>query len=377
MIKYPIIERYHFLRKACMYKKKFLLIAGMLIGVQAIETQVQATITGTEFKIPTVLPLYGITGTAIALYTGYNFLLRKESLASNKFPEAQAWYTSLIAKYPQANLDKINLIQTPKWNPVLDVLNDFAKKHDWTYSYKYIFMPKDTLKEINFLYKKVLDGYPLDEKEIGKLAGHEFTILHEAGHIKHNDAQTILGSICVLLGTTTAIEYYKEEDIVNTKDIVLSKGFEDPFGKKWLNCTIPGTLTTIATGSFIAALVTILRYQSARADKFAIETADLAALENGLKLFESSDADILYDIETPKTSPYIKGNSFVEMFLQHLVGSVECIVGFTKNQMYLIAKSTKATRFIFDLTQDLIHEGPSVRAQAIKDEINKRQNSNN
>lgn len=360
-----------------MYNKKFLLIFGMLICFNAIETPVQAKMITYDTTLPTLLlpSLYPIA----ALYIGYNCLIRQKYLVAEKFPQAQAWYNAIALKYPQANLDKIHFIEAPKSDMIPDMLADIAKKCSWPISSNRIFMSKDTLKEINFLYKKVLDGYPLDEKENGKLAGHEFSILYEAGYIKNSDVQTLLATTALLLGSTKIIESYQNEDITTTKDNVILQGYKDVFGITWFKFAIPGTLTTISTASFIAALVTILRYQSANADKFAIESADLAALKNGLKSFENNDTDPLYDIEKAKMSPYIKTHSYIEMFFQHLVGSAESIIGFTQKQFFMIAKSTKPTRFLFDLVwqKNIFNAGPSVRAQTIKDEINRRQDSNN
>lgn len=389
-----------------MNKKNLQLIAIMLVGLHMIEQPTQATLVNSAKTIPTNLPSAVVLATT--LYIGYNFLTRQDCLVSNKFEAAQAWYDSITIKYPQANLDKIIFIQTPKSGPIADALAGFAKKCSWTSSTNHIYMTKDTLKEINFLYKKVLDGYTLDDKEIGKLAGHEFTILHQAGHIKHNDAQTLLASVYGLLGTSVAMAHYHNENINQTndktiyngisttrkgveiaipfdktytcaesyKDHFLFKGAQDIFGKSLFSITVPGTMTSVSTGAFIAALITILRYQEANADAFAIETADLLALKNGLKSFENDDTDVLYDIENKTLSPYVETDSFIGKFFQSIVGSVEMVIGFSQQQLLLIVKSTKPTRMMFDFYKNPIQQSPFIRAQAIKDEIKKRQESN-
>ena len=356
-----------------MNHKKLLLAATMLVGLHTIETPVYPTINNTSPTVPTLLtPTVIVAG---SLYIGYNFLTRQNFLVSKKFPQAQAWYDALAKKYPQANFDKIYFIQRPESDPISDMIADIAKTCSWTSSYHHIYMKKDELTEINHLYKKFLDGYPLDDEEVGKLAGYEFTLLHEAGHIKNNDAQTLLASIFVLLGTSHVINVFEKKDIDNTQDIQLFSGVEF-LGNNFGEIKIPGALTTFSTGSFIAALAIILRYQETNADKFALEAADLQALQGGLATFENDEIDPLYDIENKTLEPHIPTNSYVGKFFQTCIGSIECIVGYAQLQYHLVMKSTKTTRWIFDLLHNQIQQGPSVRAQAIKSEIAKRQETN-
>lgn len=359
-----------------MNNKNLRLIAFMLVGLNMIEAPVQATITDTPITIPSTLTPTPIL-LASTVYIAQNFLTREKFLVSKKFEAAQAWYDSLIIKYPEANLDKIMFIQTPKSDCFSDMFAGFVKKCNWISTSNHIYMSKDTLKEINFLYKKVIDGHALDDKEIGKLAGHEFTILHEAGHIKHNDAQTLLASIFLLFGTTNAIAHYNGDDITSTEDQVVFKGFKDIFGTTWFKESIPGTLTIVSTASFFAALGAILSYQQAHADTFAIETADLLALKNGLKSFANDDHDPLFKIEEKKSmSPYITSDSYIGKFFQNFVGSVETIMALSQHKLFIIAKSTQPTRYIFDLYWHHSFLTPSMRAQAVQNEIDKREQNN-
>ncbi|MBP6870028.1 M48 family metalloprotease [Candidatus Babeliales bacterium] len=351
--------------------KSLRILATIVVGFNVIQTPVQATVLNTSPTFPTSLNSTTL-GSALALYIGYNTLTRKSFLVSEKFKEAQAWYDFVAAKYPQAGLENMVFIQTPKDDWISDTLAGFAKKLSWTSSYNHIYFTKDTLKEINHLYKKVVDGYPLDAKEAGKLAGHEFTLLHEAGHIKNNDAQNLVACVFGLLGATKLVADYQGENLFQTEDYVLSKGTKI-LGVEIGKIAIPGTLTQVSTASFMAALTTILRYQEAHADKFAIETADLQALKNALKIFENDEKDALYDLENAQLDPYIESDSYPVLLIQNIVNPIESTIGYAAQQVGLLIKSNKVTRWMYDLKIYGINQGPSVIAQAIKDEIAKRE----
>ncbi|MBV8660523.1 MAG: hypothetical protein JO129_00030, partial [Candidatus Dependentiae bacterium] len=165
-----------------MQKIKFLCTA--LLCINLIQSPIKAEIINGNTTTPDkIAPTIGI---AAALYVGYNYLSREEFLVKNTHPHAQAWYNSLIKKYPDAHLDTRKFIQTPSGNflSIPKFLSDFANQCSWISAYDHIYFSSDSLKEIDYLYKKFMQGYPLDKDEQLALARQEFILLYETGHIK-------------------------------------------------------------------------------------------------------------------------------------------------------------------------------------------------
>ena len=166
-----------------MNTKTLKLLCVVLLSLNLIQSPIQATTkenhalcdASTSFLPDFVAPA---AAAAIVVYVGYNYLVRTEYLVKNKFPHAQTWYENLTQKYPAAHLDKKQFILKPAFSPILAHVAAFAEQCKWTSTFDHIYFSEEALKEITYLYKKVIDGYPLDEEEQLALARQEFSLLH-------------------------------------------------------------------------------------------------------------------------------------------------------------------------------------------------------
>lgn len=312
------------------------------------------------------------------LYIGYNYLIRQGYLVENKFPIAHAWYQALTLKYPDAHFDTKQFVQIPQFSLLPDLLASWARTCSWTSNHDHIYFSENALQEITYLYKKVIDGYILDENEQLALARQEFILLHEAGHIEHNDAKDIIITIIGLLAITQGSEYVYDTIIEPVKtqidDIEMPQQIKDKEGimQSYLGTYIPNSVKSVQGATFMAGLVNMLRYQESRADKFACSLADDATLQGAITLFEDEHMDLLYDLENKKMTPYMKTNSTVGTMIQTVAGPFELIASLIVQQTFLIVKAIPELRWTFDFVLDPIHQGPSVRAQLIKDELARR-----
>jgi hypothetical protein len=365
-----------------MNTKKLKFLYAAMLCINLIQSQIQATISNenptTEKSITfsdNVLPTVYI---AASLYIGYNYLIRQEYLVQNKFPIAQMWYEELTKKYPAAQFESKQFVQKPKFSIIPDLLAKAVKNCSWSSSYDHIYFTENALQEITYLYKKVIDGYPLDEKEQLALARQEFILLHEAGHIEHSDATDIIITIIGLLAITQGSEYVYDAIVEPVKTKIENQKIylTEPFFKKSIEVLeIPGIIFSTPGLTFIAGLIGMLRYQELRADKFACTIADDTTLKGAITIFEDEKADKLYDLENKKMTPFIKTNSTVGKAIQNIVGPVEFILSALVQQTFLVVKSIPETRWIYDFTQDPVHQGPSIRAQFIKDELARREHN--
>ncbi len=355
--------------------KNLTVLCAAILAINLMQSPIQATITNesptseksitfTDNIIPTVY-------IAAGLYIGYNFLIRQEYLVQNKFPIAQLWYENLTKKYPAAHFETKQFIQKPQFSLIPDQLARWAQQCNWVSNYNHIYFEENNLQEITYLYKKVIDGYPLDEQEQLALARQEFILLHEAGHIEHNDSQDIIITLIGLLAITHGPEYVYNtvfRDSNNEKISLFTDGLY-----KYLDIETPGIMTSVPGIAFIAGLVSMLRYQELRADKFAYENADDNTLKGAISYFENENVDLLYDLENKTITPFVPTESTIGKVIQTVVGPVEFIASALVQQLFLIVKAIPETRWVYDFTQDPTHQGPSVRAQRIKDELARRE----
>lgn len=377
ILKVSISIKKRFILTMTIRKLKFLCAA--MLCIKMIQLPLEATISN---EIPS--PIKSITFTdgitpsvyiAAGLYIGYNYLVRQEYLVKNRYPIAYAWYEALTLKYPSAHFATKQFVAKPSSGLIANQLASWIKSCSWTSNYNHIYFTDNALLEITYLYKKVMDGYSLNEQEQLALARQEFILLHEAGHIEHNDAKDILITIIGLLAITQGSEYVYDTIIepVKTKTSTVKKKeffLESTFGK---NIEIPGIASSSQGITFIAGIISMLRYQQSRAHKFACKLADTATLQGAITLFENDSIDELYDLENKKMTPYIKTNSTVGIMVQNVFGPIELIASVLVQQVFLVVKSIPELRWTYDFVQDPIHIGPSVRAQLMKDELARRE----
>ena len=112
-------------------------------------------------------------------YTVTTFLVTEEFLVVTDYPTAQSWYDAMALKYPEALLDQKLFLQTMRGQD--------AKYMSWCSTFNQIYFPQESLEEIETAYQKKLDGEILTDEEILALGKQEFILLHESGHIEHND----------------------------------------------------------------------------------------------------------------------------------------------------------------------------------------------
>ncbi len=103
-------------------------------------------------------------------YIGERYGTQKNTIDID-YPHAQAWYNSLCDKYPLAHLNQKKILQASGQSTAL---------------FYHINLSRDSLRQINKLYKKQLDAQPLTDDEIAIIAQEEFMILSYAGSIEHN-----------------------------------------------------------------------------------------------------------------------------------------------------------------------------------------------
>ncbi len=348
-------------------KLKFLCVTILCINMLQLPTQANIKNEDTTF-CPDILPgMYLAAG----LYFGYNYLIREEFLVKNKFPIAQIWYEELTEKYPEAHLNHKQFIQKPNSGILYNKLTEFAERCSWLSNHNHIYFSDNDLGEITILYQKVLDGYPLHESEQLSLSKQEFILLHEAGHIEHDDAKDLLITMFGLFTAVKGIEFIIND--TTQPSIIKREAPEDytffSFCPLKDMTTIPGIVTTYQGVTFMAGLIAMIRYQESRADAFACRLADDKTLQGAIDIFEDEDMDSLYDIENKQITPYIANDSIVGKTVQTIVGPVEFIINAAFYQMLLFTKSIPEARWIYDFKEDAIHQGPSIRAKLIQDEL--------
>lgn len=93
------------------------------------------------------------------------------------YPYAQAWYDQLILKYPQANLNAKQFLQS---SMTLD------QSMGWSFSGSKISCNRKNLINIDAIYEKQINYRFLSESEVLYLSMHEFMLLTVAGKIENN-----------------------------------------------------------------------------------------------------------------------------------------------------------------------------------------------
>lgn len=367
-----------------------------IFGFCLLSTPVQATVLNSNPSFPET-SISSAVITAGVMYAGYNYLIREDFLVKAKYPMAYAWYQSLAGKYQDLiDFNSINFLQTPERALIANKLTTIAKQCAWLRHENRVYFSKAALKEVNVLYQKVVDGYPLHRNEEQALARYEFMLLHDMGHIYNHDAQTFVAAVAGAAAGAYGAEYaynhfsanQQEQQADNDKKNIVA-GYELPQLQDVMHpkvahampsvldtlgfpSQIPGILATGKGAAFAASIIGLLRYQEAQADQFACKALDTQTLQDALTLFENDEVDGLFDLENSSMQQHVPAASTVEYLVQRIVEPIEYGVSFAAQQVYLLFKTHPAMRWVFDFTQNAIHQGPSVRAQLIKDEIAQR-----
>ncbi len=315
--------------------------------------------TNATINISLVTGLIGLAATS--QYVATTYLVQESQLVQTKYPHAQAWYEALAEKYPAANLNSKLFLQTMRGIP--------AKFMSWCSTMNQIYFPQDALKDINNIYKKQLDGLTLTEEEMIFLGMQEFVLLHEAGHIEHNDMTkrylTLIG-VFATLETVRAIcrTYYAN----NSASQKANLSYEEQAIIKVYN-------DFMIFAEFIALdfiLPVFIRAQEFAADAFAYKQIDENALKGGIAFFENEEIDPLFNIENQHYSPFIKVDSTTGTAIQQLVTYTEEPAFYREKAIKKMIASNSYLRWLYDYYRGSSHPGPSVRAQNIKNELASR-----
>lgn len=288
-----------------------------------------------NFAQPTMFTsVIGIGVAAAVVYTWHTHLIREDYKVAAKYPYAQAWYDAMTIKYPATNLANKLFLQKLYMVPKAFM--------PWCSTIQNIIFPQDALIRINSLYGMQLNNQILSDEDQLFLAEQEFILLHEAGHIEHND---ILNKLFIFAGLEVA------SGIIDNKVISASS-------KNLINI--------FALHFFLS------RYNERNADKFAYTHGDDNALKGGIAFFESEKNDPLFNIENEKYSSFIKTDSLAGNVVQ-LVNSCATVPTFYISKgLGTLINSTYATRWMYDYCRGMTHPGAPVRAEAIRKEQSRR-----
>ena len=281
-------------------------------------------------------------------YITMNYLIQEEHLVAAKYPYAQAWYDAMAEKYPQAHLDQKKFLQTMrKISP---------KAINWCSGFNHIYFPQDSLKDINTFFKKQSEGIELTDEEKLTLSREEFILLHEAGHIEHNDIinrfGTMIGAIIGLNGLKLCALYGLSQDEKYSNQLV---AYNEIFNTANLYIWIIGMIYLSRSNEFAA-------------DEFAYTCGDEDSLKGGISFFTSEEIDPLFNIENKEISPFIPVDSTIGSLMQKWAkyNDEQEIV-----QKRFIA-SLSGLRWIYDFMNGATHPGPSVRVKNIEKELERR-----
>jgi len=328
------------------FGSSFLQAAQMQSSIQEFRKIQNICGDGVNYAVTKTAVLAGVVSyLGAAVYESTSILAREEYLVASKYPDAQKWYEALSKKYPDAHLEQKRFSQTMR--------GVRANAIAWCSAFDAIYFPQASLKEINRLYKKKMKNKELTQEELTILAKEEFILLHEAGHIEHNDMWKRLVSIIGI-------------------EAILSIGSQ--LYLKHINPSgVQRTIVSHMDGfiPFFVALFGYIRYQEAQADNFACQQGDIDALKGGITFFEDEDVDPLYGIENKKLSPFIETKSFIGGLMQRYANYGDGI-GLALRKFI---QRHSSTRWMYDYLHDFAHPGPSTRAQKIRNHIAEKEKS--
>lgn len=174
-------------------------------------------------------------------------------LVADVYPGAQKWYQTMVAKYPQASLEKIQ----------------FGISDNYESGQGIIFFPEWRLRDMQQVFGSV---HPLrfTEEMFVAFAQEEWLLLHEAAHVLKNDTYHGAVAITATTGLMTSM--------------VLACACAQNYNKLKTSTGILTVACTAAVG--YAALILYGRFQESRADDFANQNADAQALKAGKSWFD-------------------------------------------------------------------------------------------
>lgn len=175
-------------------------------------------------------------------------------LVQDSYPGAQAWFTQMAQKYPQANLHAVS----------------FQVSDQYASGPHTIYFPEDRLQAIHQAYLNTSNSTNLSVLQ-APFKEDEYLLLHEAKHVldKHNEKGYVALAACV---TSMAL----------VNGAAIATATTNPIA----------AITTFAAGNsaVIASLYAYIRHQEHQADGFANQHADPQALLAGAAWFHELHA---------------------------------------------------------------------------------------
>ena len=354
------------------FNKKFAFIT--LLGLH-VTMPVQAKITIEDITTP----ILATGASAIGIYILTTHLIKEECLVKSKYPHAQAWYDAMAIKYPVAHLDNKLFLQT-----IWGIPKNFIS---WCSTFNQIYFPQSALIRINSLYGMLENNQTLSDQDQLFLAEQEFILLHEAGHIEHNDITetycytaalgAVIGGfadkeICTNYDPKFNVQIKPKPQITIQSNLIENNDVSFTIPTKY-NVTITMTESLIKTAASALVISLLLgRHNERNADAFAYTHGDDNALLGGISFFESEMVDPLFNIENKQPSPYLATDSTIGTIAQSAISIIEMPTFYIGKTIGTIINSTSFTRWLYDASRDLVHPGAPTRVQAIREEIQRR-----
>lgn len=200
-----------------------------------------------------------------------------DSFVAENYPYAQAWYNNLATQHPTAHLNEYKLLKS-----TVSAVDAMTGDNSLTAScvpYR-INLPEENLEMINALYKKKAEGQELTFEEQINLGSAEWTLFHEAGHLKNHD---LTQGTFVFAATAAIVEIgyqMSKHTIIKPTSWPLYLG---------LHMAIYASMIV----SQDILYETYSRYRETRADAFANQYADDIALLGGKQLLQKNNEIVL------------------------------------------------------------------------------------
>lgn len=318
----------------------------LLLGVSILTAQVQAQppvhfaiekAGSTDFSskqdIFSMLALGSVTA-GFVTYLVDSYMVKEEFLVESAYPNAQKWYEDLGKKYPEAHLESKRFLQQSYI---------FSKKHiSWSSSINAIYFPQDSLKDINYLYGKKLEGGTLTEQEDRLLAKYEFIILHEAGHIEQHHIFKRIGANVVMLASASYLYNFLRQ-------------------RGWFGRNEGGGLLTCAAWLSVFAHA-YSRFTEGQADDFACDYAGIEELQGGIDFFEDESIDPLARVQGKKVTPFIETDSVIGKGIQKTLLGYEWL----KLKIKQCVARSLVLRWLYDAPLYSTHPRPLNRAHKLR-----------
>lgn len=222
-------------------------------------------------------------GCSMPIGIGYSMLVLEDSAQrdkdrklADKYSGVDEWYRALVQKYPQAQFDKYKVLES-------------SKRKDFTTAGSNFFIDSSTLEKINKIYQKKLNHELLSDEEQSFLSSTEWGMLHEAGHVHHNDLYNeiaVKALLCIgIEGLYQTVKYKKAIPSFCSKNIMTKS-------------VSAVCLYFVMRGVYDSVKHPYQRFVERRADSFANQIADVetlqAARQERLRL-DAQRSDVVYD----------------------------------------------------------------------------------